>query len=243
MILGQNTKNARARPHQILLAFRDPKLYLGSLMIAAQGIGIGAFSIILPTLINEFGFSALDTQLYSMIPYAFGFVSQTTISYIADRINRKGIVTVICLSITSIGFIILLSTTNKVAQLAGCCFVTTGAYPGLAIAAAWMLSFHGGFTKRATAIWVCQIFVQAYSIISTQVYRDPPRFFLGHGLALGLYVLAIACTMILLVMLTRANKAKDLIRAECEAIGESVPAMEIDFEELCDFHPSYRYPL
>jgi MFS family permease len=212
-------------------------------MIGAQGIGIGAFAIILPTLINEFGFSALETQLYSMIPYAFGFFSMISIPYIADQMHRKGVTTIACLCITCISFILLLSTTNKPALLAGTCFVVTGAYPGLAVSAAWFLTFHGGYTKRATAVWISQIFVQAYSIISTQVYRTPPRFFLGHAVSLGLYGLAIACSLILLKMLTRANKSRDLIQMEYEAMGERNPQMEVDFEELGDFHPSYRYAL
>lgn len=212
-------------------------------MIRAQGIGIGAFAIILPTLINEFGFSALETQLYSMIPYAFGFFSMISIPYIADQMHRKGITTIACLCITCIGFILLLSTTNKPALLTGTCFVVTGAYPGLAVSATWFLTFHGGYTKRATAVWISQIFVQAYSIISTQVYRTPPRFFLGHAVSLGLYGLAIAYSLILLKMLTRANKSRDLIQMEYEAMGERNPQMEVDFEELGDFHPSYRYAL
>jgi hypothetical protein len=30
---------------------------------------------------------------------------------------------------------------------------------------------------------------------------------------------------------------------EYEAMGERNPQMEVDFEELGDFHPSYRYAL
>jgi hypothetical protein len=44
-------------------------------------------------------------------------------------------------------------------------------------------------------------------------------------------------------MLKRANKTRDLIQAEYEAISETNPQMEVDFEVLGDFHPSYRYAL
>ncbi|KIX10088.1 uncharacterized protein Z518_01169 [Rhinocladiella mackenziei CBS 650.93] len=228
----QNTHDRRPRYHQILVALKDPKLYLGSAMVGCQGIGIGAFSVFLPTFIKEFGFSALDTQFYTMTPYAFGLATLVSISFLSDRLNRKAWVAFGCHCITMIGFVILLTTTNKIALLAGACFVLAGAYPGLV-----------GFTKRATAAWFSQIFIQSESIIATQVYDSPPCFFKGHGVALGFYVLAVTCTMLLLVMATKANAARDQRAREFEERGQLDEEALKTIEDLCDFHPQYRYAL
>jgi MFS family permease len=212
-------------------------------MVGCQGIGIGAFGVFLPTFINEFGFDPLETQLYSMIPYAFGLAGLLAGSWLADHLGRKAGMILVCLATTITGFIILLSTTNKVALLAGACFVTTGAYPGLAIGVAWHLSCHGGYTKRAMCIWICQIFVQSYSIISTQTYRDPPRFFLGHGVSVGLYCVGAVCTVVLHQICKTANAAKTRRAQEFEADGVDDPLTSKDLEELCDYHPKYMYAL
>ena len=225
------------------MAFKDPKVYLGSLLIGAQGVGIGAFSVFLPTFINEFGFSILQTQLYSMIPYAFALLSMISLSFLSDWIGRKGLLTITCLSISCIGFIMLLCVTNKVALVAGACFVVTGAYPGLVIGIAFTISTQGGYTKRATAVWITQVFVQLFSIMASQVYRSPPRFFLGHGVALGIYVLAIISTVILLAILTRDNKSKAQRKQEYEFRGEEDPLAQRSIEELGDYHPLYTYSL
>ena len=78
--------------------------------------------------------------------------------------------------------------------LTGCCFVAVGAYPAIGIGASWITTVHADYTKRATAFAVCQVFVQSYSIIGSQVYDRPPRFYKGHGVLLGLNALAAVCT-------------------------------------------------
>lgn len=241
MIIAQNSKGAKLRPRQIWIAFKDPKLYTGSLMVGTAGVGIGAFSVFLPTFIKEFGFSRLETQLYSMIPYAFGLLGLLFFSWLSDRLHQRALVTIICLSITATGFIILMATTNKVALVAGACFVAAGAYPSLVVSIAWMLTFHGGYTKRATASWINQVFIQGYSIMATQVYRNPPRYFLGHGIALGVYTIGILSAIASWWICSRANKAKDRRQAELAAAGEIDPDMDEDYERLCDYHPGYRY--
>ena len=225
------------------MALKDPKLYLGSAMIGSQGIGIGAFGVFLPTFVKEFGYGVLQSQLLTMIPYAFGLVGLIFFAWLSDRFGRKGFTTMVCLGISCTGFVLLLCTTNKIALLAGACFVAGGAYPGVVVSVAWMLTIHGGYTKRATAVWGSQVFLQCYSIIATQVYRNPPRFFLGHGVALGLYAVGFVCTFVLLVIVKKANELRATRRRELESRGESDVDSEKTFEELGDFHPAWAYTL
>lgn len=212
-------------------------------MTGAQGIGIGAFSVFLPTFIHEFGFGELTTQLYTMIPYAFGLVALVSVAFLSDHLNHKAWVAFGCLCTSIVGFVILLATTNKVALVAGACFVLAGAYPGLVVTVAWGLTMHGGFTKRATQIWILQIMIQCESIIATQVYNKPPRFFKGHGVALGFYMLAAASVVVLYFIVTRANAERDRRALEFRQRGEADPKSQQTIEDLCDFHPDYRYAI
>ena len=210
-------------------------------MIGTAGIGIGAFSVFLPTFIREFGYGRVHTQLLTMIPYAFGLVGLVFFSWLADRLQQKILTTLGCTLISCVGFVMLLGTTNKIALVAGSCFVAGGAYPALVTAVSFTLPMHGGYTKRATSMWGTQVFVQCYSIIATQVYRDPPRFFLGHGIALGLYALGVASNIALYFILTRTNAARDRRQRELAERGEVDPNAEKSIEELGDFHPNFRY--
>jgi hypothetical protein len=178
-----------------------------------------------------------------MIPYAFALVTMISFSYAADRLAIRGIMILASLSTTIVGFVILMATTNSAVLLTGACFIAAGAYPGTVISISWALTFHGGYTKRACAAWFLSISVNAQSIISSQVYRKPPRFLTGHAVALGSYVLATVCTLILMYILSSSNKAKDRRAADFAAREEIDPEMTEDYEKLGDYHPGFRYML
>ena len=185
----------------------------------------------------------MDAQLYSIIPYSFAIVSTPTFCYISDRLGKKAMPMVFCLVTTIIGLLMLLATTNKVALIAGCCFITTGAYPAIGIGASWITSMHGGYSKRSTAFGVCQIFIQGYSIIGTQVYKKPPRFYTGHGVLLGLTILALICTLVLYFWLKKQNRERDAAAESRKDNGEPDLSLYKSFEELYDYHPNWRYPV
>lgn len=212
-------------------------------MMGTGGIGIGAFSVFLPTFIKEFGFGRLESQLLTILPYGCGLIGLIFFAWLADRLGQKAYITMVTEVICCAGFIVLLATTNKIALMAGACLVAAGAYGCLVVSVSWVMTMQGGYTKRATAVWICQIFIQCYSIIATQVYRSPPRFFLGHGIALGLYALGLVSTFVLLVIVKKANASREARRRELESRGEIDPDAEKTFEDLGDFHPAFRYSL
>ncbi|KAJ5081504.1 major facilitator superfamily domain-containing protein [Penicillium alfredii] len=159
------------------------------------------------------------TQLYTIIPYAFGIITLPIANIIADRLD-KGL----------IGYIMLLTSTNSVVLMAGCCFVSAGAFPAAVLGSAWVMISHAGFTKQAAAWAISQIFIQCYSIISTQVYTDPPRFFKGHGTLLGLNALGTVAVLITMWLFKRENRRRDAVATEFAARGETNPESVKDYE-------------
>lgn len=241
--IAQNTIDAKIVPRQIIIGLKDFKLWLGALIIAAPALGVTAFSLFLPTFVRALGFDLLTSQLYTIIPYSFAIISTPLCSYLADRYKMLAIPFAGCLLTSIIGFIIILSTANKTASIAGCCFVAAGAYPSITIGGAWITTIHGGYTKRAIAGGMAQVFVQSYSIIGTQIYDQPPRFFKGHGILLGFYMISLAGTTILYFWLKRENARKE-DEAEMRRTGQAPELVNIgDFEDLCDYHPDWRYPI
>ncbi len=178
-----------------------------------------------------------------MIPYAFAAVTLPTMALLADKLQKRAIPTLICLAVSLIGFIMILASVNKTVLLAGCCFVAAGSYPALVIAASWQLASHAGYTKRSTAWAISQIFIQCYSIISTQIYTEPPRYFKGHGTLLGLNAVGVGAALLNYWIMTRENSRRDKTADEYERNGQVDPNSAKDFEEICDRHPDFRYGL
>jgi hypothetical protein len=183
----------------------------------------------------------VQTQLVSIIPYAFPIVSVPAVSIYADRADQRFVTFLCCMATSLTGFVIVLATTNRTALVAGCSFIAAGCYPAIVVCATWLLGSHAGYTKRATAWAIAQVFTQSYSIISTQIYDTPPRFFKGHGILLGLNLIGTASAVLCYFMMKASNKKRDQVAQEWIARGEEDPDNSKTYEELCDYHPQFRY--
>jgi MFS family permease len=257
---ARNTPDAKPRLFQVWWALKDPKTWLLAFAIASASLDVAAFGAFLPTFIHQFGFSPckvlripsyrqyltqeiVDTQLYTVIPYAFATVSVPLVSILADRIDKRAIPFLVCMGITVTGFVIVLATTNKTALVAGCCFIATGCYPAIVVCASWVVNSHGGYTKRCTAWAVAQVFTQSYSIVATQIYDNPPRYFKGHSVLLALNLIGAVSAAASYFLMKRENKRRDQVAEEYMSRGQQDPDNVRTFEELCDSHPQWRYKL
>ncbi|KAH8820252.1 major facilitator superfamily domain-containing protein [Xylogone sp. PMI_703] len=228
---------------QIIVAFKDPKSYFTAVIYGALCLGIASITSFLPTFISQFGFDKLQTQLFTMIPYAFATVSLLTVCFLSDRINTKGPVLFACVATSASGFILLMATTNKVALIAGTCLVASGLYPSIILTVSWITINHGGYTKRSTAFAMAQITGQGLSIIGTQVYRDPPRYLAGHGTLLGFFSLALCAIVCNWFWMRRENRKRDDRAEEYRMTGTKDEQAEKSVDELLDYHPNFRYIL
>ncbi|KAF8851304.1 MFS general substrate transporter [Acephala macrosclerotiorum] len=110
---SRTSTHQKIKYSEIWLAFKDPKSYFTAVIYRPLCLGIASVTSFLPTFIQAFGFDKLQTQLFTMMPYAFATVSLLTVCFLSDRINSKGPTLFICMATSSIGYIILMATTNK----------------------------------------------------------------------------------------------------------------------------------
>lgn len=178
-----------------------------------------------------------------MIPYAFATITLLSACYISDRLNSKGPILFLTISTSVVGFIILITTTNKVALIAGTCFVSAGLYPSIILTISWITINHGGYTKRSTAFAMAQIAGQGLSIMGTQIYRHPPRYLAGHGTVLGFFALALCSVACNYFWMRRENRKRDARAAEATHDQTRAELDGTKHEELYDFHPDFRYIL
>jgi MFS family permease len=178
-----------------------------------------------------------------MIPYSVAIITMPVMSLASDRFQRKAVPTLICLSVSVVGYIMLIASVRKPVLIIGCCFVAAGSYPAVVISVSWLLSNHAGYTKKSTAWAVTQVFIQCYSIISTQIYTNPPRFIKGHSILLALNALGVVAGSIKYYVMKRENKRRDQVAQALLDEGRVDPASEQSLEELCDYHPDFRYVL
>jgi Na+/melibiose symporter-like transporter len=169
-------------------------------------------SLFLPTIIAALGYKAAQAQLLSVPPYAVATVLTVIFAILSEKTHRRAPFIIGAASIAIIGYIILFTapTHKPGASYVGTIFAAAGIYPATALVLAWPANNVSGQTKRATAN-ALQISVgNLGAVLGTQLYRPAtsPRFYLGHGFALGYLVANILVVSTLWFVLGRENKKR-----------------------------------
>ena len=221
----------------VLMALRDHKVWLYGCAYHTLALPLYTLSLFLPTIIKELGFTAAQAQLLSVPPYAFAFILTITVAILSERLKIRAPFIMSSSGLAAIGYIILLTETRPGVAYVGTILAAGGIYPAIAIMISWPANNVSGQTKRATANGM-QISIGTLSaVLGTQLYRatDGPRFFLGHGFALGYLCANIPIVGLLWVLLRLENRKRD--RGER---NERLVGVEED-EWLGDEDPRWRF--
>jgi hypothetical protein len=179
-------------------------------------------SLFLPTIIKALGYTAAQAQLLSVPPYAVAFVTTIGFAMWSERVGQRGPFIIAGSSLAIIGYIILLS--NPVSRpgvsYLGTIFAAAGIYPAVALVLAWPANNVSGHTKRAVAGGMQISIGNLGAVLGTQLYRTEtsPRFYLGHGFALGYLLANIVVTGTTWLVLRKENRRRD--GAQGIGIGE-----------------------
>ena len=194
-------------------------------------------SLFLPTIITELGFTAAQAQLLTVPPYGVAFILTLAVAIGSERLKLRAPFIMGSASVAAIGYIILLSDPRPWVSYAGTIFAAAGIYPATAIVLSWPANNVSGQTKRATANAMQISIGNLGAVLGTQLYRslDGPRFFLGHGFALG-YLCANVVVVGILWAVLRAENAR---RDRGERNHRLVNVAEEDW--LGDEDPRWRY--
>ena len=145
-----------------------------------------------------------------MPPYAVAFILTISVAVLSERTHLRAPFIMGSSALACIGYIILLSQHRAGVSYLGTIFAAAGIYPAVAIVLSWPANNVSGQTKRCIANALQISIGNLGAVIGTQLYRSEssPRFFLGHGFALGYLVANIFVVGLLWYVLRRANAEK-----------------------------------
>ena len=231
------TRNEAFTWHNVRLALRDPKVWLYGLGFHTLSLPLYTLSLFLPTIIKGLGYTAAQAQLLTVPPYAVAFVLTLAVAIASERFKLRAPFIMGSASLAIIGYIILLSSTKPSVSYVGTIFAAAGIYPATAIVLSWPANNVSGQTKRATANAMQISIGNLGAILGTQLYRstDGPRYFVGHGFALGYLCANVIVVGSLWAILKAENTRRD--RAE----GDSVRSRLQDGEWHGDDDPRWRF--
>lgn len=110
----------------VLQAIKDWKIYIHMLICMAGFCPIYSFSLFLPTIIKNMGYSANQAQLMSVPPYVVACFFTIIASWVADRVKQRGIFMLGFQLVAILGFALLVGTSTPHIQYIGTVFAAIG---------------------------------------------------------------------------------------------------------------------
>lgn len=133
-------------------AIKDWKIYIHMLITIGIYTPVYSFSLFLPTIIRNMGYSNTQAQLMSVPPYAVGCVVTISAGYFADRLKKRGPFMLCFSAIALCGWVMLISTTIPSVQYTGTFLACAGIFACVPLGVAWNGNNIGGSLKRGVGI-------------------------------------------------------------------------------------------
>ncbi|TVY85796.1 putative transporter, partial [Lachnellula willkommii] len=212
-------------------AMTDYKCWLYCLGFHTMSLPLYTLSLFLPSIITELGYAAAEAQLLTVPPYAAAFLLTLLVAIAAERTHHRAPFVLATTTLAIIGYILLLTAppSRPGVSYTGTVFAAAGIYPSCAIVLSWPAANVSGQSKRATATAMTITIGNLGAVLGTQLYRPAtsPRWFLGHGVAVGYLGANVVNTLLLWWVLRRENEGKRA-RAAGGEVGEEGPVKSDD---------------
>lgn len=241
---GPSTHDRPISAREALQVFRDPKVWVASLMYFAALVPGYSYSYFAPTIIQEFGFSPVKTQLWSVPPWAATFAWCMLLATLSDMARRRGIFIFLSLVLTLVGTAVLLAVgghkPHPVHLQYGMLFLfVMGLYGAIPIMTCWLAMNLGGHTRRAVGGAAQIAFGQVGAIVAVYTFlkADAPRYVPGYSICLAFTALALVLAGIYALMCWRENGKREREMSRGDVLGGR------EDEGLGDLAVGYRYML
>ncbi|CDM27423.1 Major facilitator superfamily [Penicillium roqueforti FM164] len=224
-------------------SLKDWKTYTGAVIYMGADGSLYAFSLFVPTIINELvSYSAIRAQLLSVPPYAAAAVLTVAVGFIADRTRQRGLCNIAVSFLGMIGFAMLLGCKSAGARYAGTFLGAMGIYPAIANTISWTSNNTEGVYKRGVSLGFIIGWGNLNGIVSSNIYRDndKPNYYPGHGVVLAYLVLFLFGGSVVQYLLLRRENGKRR-RGERDHWIEGLDQSQIEL--LGDKRPDFLYTL
>jgi hypothetical protein len=236
---GDNAEDRKVTFHDFINLIKDPKIWLGGLMYMGQIVTAYSIAFFAPTIIQGYGFGAIESQLRSVPPYACSFILSMIVAYASDRHQHRFAYVLAPTLLSFAGFGILLSrslyavgdVSGRDTRYAALFLLAMGTFSSCPVLLVWFQLNLGGHHRRGmgTAFQIAfgnlAGFVSTYSFIST----DGPFYTPGFAVCVAFQGMSFLSACIYAGVITWENKrknkvldARDLATEEKRELGVSL---------------------
>ncbi|KAI0702376.1 MFS transporter [Cerioporus squamosus] len=162
----------------------DWRLYAHYIAYISNSVSFSSNSLFAPTIVAGLGYTGLDAQLFTVPPYAIGFVVTVTVAWLADRYEARSWATFCSMIVGGISFIVegALPPDAFKARYVLLCFALSFSFSCTAPSLSWLTANLRSTGAATLAVPLNVAFGQLGQIIGVYIYKDSeaPGFPTGH---------------------------------------------------------------
>lgn len=130
--------------------FKDPKVIVGGFMYFGLVVPAYGYAYFSPGIIKSYGYSAIETQLHSVPPWACAFGFAMIIAYLSDKARHRFLFAIFPILVSMTGFSMLLGIHHNIkAKYAALFLCAMGTYSAMPVIVCWFNMNLGGHHRRA----------------------------------------------------------------------------------------------
>ncbi|KAK3633178.1 hypothetical protein LTR56_015954 [Elasticomyces elasticus] len=202
-------------------------------------ITVQSFSLFLPSILADLGWTATKAQLYSVPPYCVAVIVAITVAFVSDRTNLRGIYLATFPLLCVVGFSILRASDNPNLKYMAVFFSAAGAFPGGPGFLSWGLNNASGPAVRAVSGAYIVSIGSLGAIVATWTYilPDAPNYPIGHTINLCAQICVSLLATFGIVYCVMENRAR--ARGKRDARLDGLSPEEV--QHLGYRNPEFRY--
>ncbi|KAF7166974.1 hypothetical protein CNMCM5623_000462 [Aspergillus felis] len=211
-------------------------------MYLGQGVAAYAYAYFAPSIIKTYGHDVIQTQLYSIPPWAAAFGTSMLIAFLSDKLRHRFTFAIIPMLIAMAGFGILLNVHDHHKVQYGALFlVASGCYSAMPMLICWFTMNLGGHRRRSVGTGWQHGLGNIGGIISTYSFlaKGAPRYRNGYIISLSFLCFSAVMAIVYLLAALYDNKKRDRTIANGTIDLQALPEEELEY--MGDLAPTFRY--
>ncbi|KAL5337726.1 major facilitator superfamily domain-containing protein [Aspergillus crustosus] len=178
-------------------ALADPKSYITAFMFFSCNVAFSSMPVFLPTILQDMGYTPLNSQALSAPPYLFAFIIVLTTSYLSDRSRSRSPYLIAHALISSLSYATIALTGYYHASLPetihttlryACVYpATAGFFSAITLIITWSMDNRVAKEGKGASVAILNVIGQCGPLLGTRLYpaADGPWYVRGMGVCAG----------------------------------------------------------
>ncbi|QKX55285.1 uncharacterized protein TRUGW13939_02377 [Talaromyces rugulosus] len=232
-------ENKNYKKYQVIESIKDPFVWCCVLLIAVANLVIGGLGVFSNLIIQQFGFSMLQTDLLNIAQGAWTIAVMVGSAWASERFGQTCFVMILWSVPAIVGTIVILVVTPSASNAGGMliAFYCTQFFLAEGNMIISLITRNiAGQTKKGFTMTMLFIGWAVGNLIAPQIFQnsDAPRYLHGFLAHIVIYAVYVCLVLVTRVILVRRNRTKNQQSREI--------SHDLAFEDLTDLeNPNFRY--